>query len=46
MIASFMGMNVPLGKFATHPASFLILVIISLVVAFIIAYWLKKKDMF
>ena len=46
MIASFMGMNVPLGRFATHPASFLILVIISLVVAFIIAYWLKKKGMF
>ena len=46
MIASFMGMNVPLGRFATHPASFIILVIISLVVAFIIAYWLKKKDMF
>lgn len=45
MVASFMGMNVPLGDFATNPASFFILILISLGVALLIAYWLKKKDM-
>lgn len=45
MIASFMGMNVPLGDFATNPASFFILSLISLGLALLIAYWLKKKDM-
>ena len=45
MIASFMGMNVPLGDFATNPASFFILALISLGLALLIAYWLKKKDM-
>lgn len=45
MVASFMGMNVPLGDFATNPASFFILILISLGVSLLIAYWLKKKDM-
>ena len=45
MVASFMGMNVPLGDFATNPASFFVLILISLGVALLIAYWLKKKDM-
>lgn len=45
MVASFMGMNVPLGDFATNPASFFILILISLGIALLIAYWLKKKDM-
>lgn len=45
MIASFMGMNVPLGVFSTNPLSFLSLVLISAALSFIIAYWLKKKNM-
>ena len=45
MIASFMGMNVPLGIFATNPISFFILVWISISVALIIAYLLKRKNM-
>ena len=45
MIASFIGMNVPLGDFATNPASFFVLALISLGLALLIAYWLKKKDM-
>ena len=45
MIASFMGMNVPLGSFGTEPASFFVLILISLGLSMVIAYWLKKKDM-
>lgn len=45
MIASFMGMNVPLGVFETHPFSFFTLLILSLILSFVIAIWLKKKDM-
>lgn len=45
MIASFLGMNVPLGKIATYHFSFLIISIFSFVLALVIAYWLKKKDM-
>lgn len=45
MIASFLGMNVPLGKIATYDFSFLIISILSFVLALVIAYWLKKKDM-
>ena len=45
MIASFMGMNVPLGIFATNPISFFILVLISISVALLIAYLLKRKNM-
>lgn len=45
MIASFMGMNVPLGVFSTNPLSFLSLVLLSAALSFIIAYLLKKKNM-
>ena len=45
MIASFLGMNVPLGIIDTNPYSFIIIVLISLILALIIAIILKKKDM-
>ena len=45
MVSSFMGMNVPLGFFANNKASFLLITILSLLLALIVAYILKKKDM-
>lgn len=45
MFASFMGMNVPLGPFADIAFGFLIVVGISLLVAIIVAFILKKKNM-
>lgn len=45
MVASFMGMNVPLGKMATNPMSFILLVIISILLSLLVAYILKKKNM-
>lgn len=45
MIASFMGMNVPLGDFAINPASFLVLVLISLVLSIIIIIILHRKNL-
>lgn len=45
MIASFMGMNVPLGVVGESDFSFLMLCIVSFVVSFLIACWLKKKNM-
>ncbi len=45
MIASFMGMNVPLGFLADNPYAFIIVLIISILLALIIAWILKKKDM-
>ncbi|MBE6144303.1 MAG: magnesium transporter CorA family protein [Firmicutes bacterium] len=45
MISSFMGMNVPLGPLANNPYAFVILAGISLVVAIIIAFILRKRDM-
>lgn len=45
MVASFMGMNVPLGIFETSNISFLILFIISLILSLIAAYILRKKNM-
>ncbi len=45
MVASFMGMNVPLGVFKTNPYSFLLLILISVLLSLLVAYWLKKKDM-
>lgn len=45
MIASFMGMNVPLGRIGNYDFSFLIIAVLSFVLALVIAYWLKKKDM-
>lgn len=45
MISSFMGMNVNLGGFATGDYSFLIICLISLLVALLIAWILKRKNM-
>lgn len=45
MVASFMGMNVPLGLFADNRLSFVILILISLTLSLIVAYILKKKNM-
>ena len=45
MVASFMGMNVPLGFFQESTFAFLTLVIVSLALALLVAYILKKKDM-
>ena len=45
MIASFMGMNVPLGELQTNENSFMFTLSISFILSIIIAYILKKKDM-
>ena len=45
MIASFMGMNVPLGVLANNDYSFMFIMSISVFSAFVIALILKKKDM-
>ena len=45
MIASFLGMNVPLGELGKNPASFALIILISLVISLCIAWWLKKKNM-
>lgn len=45
MVASFMGMNVPLGDIATHPYALIILLMISIVLSLLVAWLLKKKDM-
>ena len=45
MIASFLGMNVPLGIIGKSDFSFLFICIISFIVSLILAWWLKKRDM-
>lgn len=45
MISSFMGMNVPLGSFATMGEAFLLLLLLSTILSLIIAVILKKKNM-
>ena len=45
MIASFLGMNVSLGSFANNDYSFILIIVISFIIAGIIAWILKKKDM-
>lgn len=45
MIASFLGMNVPLGIVGESDFSFLIICIISFIVSLILAWWLRKRDM-
>ena len=45
MVASFMGMNVPLGFFKENQFSFLIIFIISLILSIIVALLLKRKNM-
>ena len=45
MIASFLGMNVPLGSIGGSGLSFILICVISFIVSFILACWLKKKNM-
>ena len=45
MISSFFGMNVNLGTFATNDYSFIIIFVVSALIALLIAWILKKKDM-
>jgi len=45
MVASFLGMNVPLGPFTNNPYAFLILILISLIASIIVAIILHKKNM-
>ena len=45
MIASFLGMNVPLGIVGESDLSFLIIFIILFIVSLILAWWLRKRDM-
>ncbi len=45
MVASFMGMNVSLGKFSESPYAFLFLVLLSFILSLVVAYILKKKNM-
>lgn len=45
MVASFIGMNVPLGKMGSSSYSFILLIVFSFVLSIIIAIILKKKNM-
>ena len=45
MVASFIGMNVPLGDIGSSPFSFIIIIIVSILLSLLIAYILKKKNM-
>jgi len=45
MVASFIGMNVPLGKIGESPFSFILIIMLSVLLALIIAYILRKKNM-
>ena len=45
MVASFMGMNIPLGFFAKSDFSFLIVILMSVILSLLVAYILKKKNM-
>ena len=45
MIASFLGMNVPLGIVGESDLSFLFIFIISFIVSLVLAWWLRKRNM-
>ena len=45
MISSFLGMNVPLGFLEDFEFAFLVVCVVSFLLSFLIACWLKKKDM-
>lgn len=45
MVASFIGMNVPLGSIGDSPLSFILIIIVSVLLSLIIAYILKRKNM-
>lgn len=46
MISSFLGMNIDLGIITTMDNAFPIVIVISLLTSLVVAYLLKKKDMF
>ena len=46
MIASYLGMNIPLGSISNNPNALIIVLILSFSLALLIAFILKKKDMF
>lgn len=46
MISSFLGMNIDLGVITTMDNAFPIVIVISLLTSLVVAYLLKKKDMF
>lgn len=45
MVASFFGMNVPLGELSKNPYSFFLLLLLSLILSGIVAIILRKKNM-
>ena len=45
IVASFMGMNVPLGMFSDNPLSFFIIFLLSIILSLIAAIILKNKNM-
>ena len=45
MIASFLGMNVPLGDIGSAGNSFIIVLLLAAVVSLLVAILLKKKNM-
>ena len=45
MVASFIGMNVPLGSIGDSPFSFILIILFSILLSLIIAYILKRKNM-
>ena len=45
IVASFMGMNVPLGMFSDNPLSFFIIFLLSIILSIIAAVILKNKNM-
>ncbi len=45
MIASFMGMNVPLGRLAFDPSAFFFIIGVSVILSIIIVILLRKKDL-
>ena len=45
MVASFMGMNVPLGPLVDNNYAFIILICLSVLLSLLVAYILKKRNM-
>ncbi len=45
MVASFIGMNVPLGSIGDSPFSFILIILVSVLLSLLIAYILKRKNM-
>lgn len=45
MVASFIGMNVPLGNIGTSSYSFILIIAFSVILSLIIAFILKRKNM-